>query len=1082
MDDAAFARFLVARGRLPQLQIQGVLLGLPPGTRLAQGLVGSGLLSVEEARRLWAEAEAGSVAPPSGDQTLIQPLAGPAGAGAPADGLPALGSLVGQRYRLEAELGRGGMGAVYRAHDVTHGRNVALKMILPSLADVVSLERFSREAQLAARVDRDQGVVRVLDFGVHGDAPYCAMELVEGRDLAQVFEDEGPLEVARLLRLLASVADTLGVCHGAGVVHRDLKPANVMVTPQDATKLADFGLARDSELEKLTQTGDILGTPSYMAPEQADQASSVDGRADIYALGAILYRGLTGQPPFEGAVHTVIRDLLLREPPAPRKLRPELSRDVEAICLQAMAKDPDARYQDAASFADDLRRAAEGAPVQARPQSAWARFRSRYRRGVGRTRTKIHGGLFLGLTFLLGGGFLATRSLALARVADYRIWAQDQLEPFAYGLGPEPGFTRADLERWRGHLAWTGPFTSEGAGALETLAAHQLIFDSAAGSSPPAGEPANPAERVALASIALDAANRAAAEGSRRGGKLRERALGWIAPKDLASADPQTQLVGARLRLRLELYAPDREPIQRLRLAAERIAEEPTLAEEAREAATRALAQGLREALASSRTEPGVARRLRELAQRCGGEVLRRGTEQGLTEGAEAWVKGFDRERSKRAEWLTVLGSVCGHSEAASRPPRSYQVAFHEALFKLEMRSAIRLCQRITAVDPAFQADERLYERLQERVAKSGKLDLDLILFSLRTLPGGSSGKFIPPSLRSALDRLPDPEGPDAPFEGRYGRFVDYFKGLLENKPRFRRSKGLRLLTLVAMRRAAYHKNSKTLPEFVAIGREICTGRAGDRVLLDDLAASWRGIALLSLADGLCEVARQLDQEKNDPQRSAPEREALEARIQEAVDEAMRAAREAEGKVKPQYAGAPFSMQAELTRDPQQRLAIFERAESSLRQDLTKAQAAGLYTTFHYEEALVTVLRRRAREYFQLRRYDDALPVAVEAARMARKASGLKQNQDLDGALAVQAAVYRERKELDKAEEVLSERLDVGLQTETFAYVAAQVARDKGDLEEARRRARVGIELNPRNHVLRGFLADLERTQREQED
>ena len=1068
MDDDAFARFLVARNRLLEAQVQPLLLNLPPGTRLAQALVASNLLSVEEARQLWAEAQGALGA----NHTLVRPLAGVVGAGAPDDGLPTLGSVIGQRYRLEAELGRGGMGAVYRAFDVSSGRFVALKLVLPSLADAVSLERFSREAELAARVDRDHGVVRVFDYGVHGNAPYCAMELVEGRDLAKVFVEDGPLELTRLLRILASVAETLALCHQAGVVHRDIKPGNVMVTPEDTTKLADFGLARDGELEKLTETGTLLGTPSYMAPEQADHASAVDGRADIYALGAILYRGVTGQPPFQGAVHTVIRDLLLREPPPPRKLRPDLSPDIEAICLQAMAKDPAARYQDAQSFADDLRRAAEHAPVLARPQSGWARLRSRYRRGAGRTRAKIHGLAFLGLTLLLGGGFLALRSLALGRVASYRAWSESALEPYAYGLGPEPTFARQDLDEWERRLTWTGPFTSEGSRAIETLRAHALLLAVAGGEKPPATEPSNPSERVARAAIALREAHRADERRAARAAQLRKRALAWVAAKELAGADPQTQLVAARLRLRLELYAPDRDPEQRLSVAAERIAAEPALAAEAREAATQALAQGISAALSSHRSEPTQSQRLRDLAKRCGGEVLERGLAAGLDAGAEAWTAGFAKDPSKRAEWLSVLGSVCGHSDDASRPPARYQAAFEAAIAKLEFFRAIRLYSQITTVDPAFQAPTQLYEPVQERVARSGDLDLDLILFSLRALPSGTTGKFIPPSLRSSLDRLPDPGGREAPFEGRYRRFAAHFLKLL-GEPRYRRSRALRLLTLVAMRRGDMHKDPKTISEFVAIGRAICTGRAGDLTLVDDLAESWRGVALLSFADGLCELAKHLERQKSDPQQTEARRKELEAEIEGVVREAMGVARSAEGKVKPQYAGDPFSKQAELTRDPKLRLEIFQRAEDSLRRDLAAAADAKLYTIIHYEEALVTVLRRRARELLQLRRYDEAYPAAEAAATLARKASGLKQNQNLDGALAIQAEVHRARGQLERAEEVLAERMDVGLQTDTFAYTAIQLALARGDRKEAQRRVAIAVAKNPRNSALRDLAAEL---------
>jgi hypothetical protein len=286
----------------------------------------------------------------------------------------AAGDVVGG-YVIERRLGRGGMGAVYAAHDPGVDRRVALKVMDPLALGPDGLVRFTREAELAARVDGLGGVVRVHARGVHRGAPFLVMELIEGRDLGALLADpsQPPLGPARLAGHVEQVARALQRCHDAGVLHRDLKPANIIVRERDdAPFVADFGLARAVDSERLTLTGELLGTPAYMAPEQAlDAARATSPLVDVYALGAILYHGLTGRPPRRGA--GALAQLLGEDPPAPASVRSDVDRGLEAICLRAMERDPARRYASAGELAKDLARWRAGerpAPPRRRPTGA----------------------------------------------------------------------------------------------------------------------------------------------------------------------------------------------------------------------------------------------------------------------------------------------------------------------------------------------------------------------------------------------------------------------------------------------------------------------------------------------------------------------------------------------------------------------------------------------------------------------------------------------------------------------------------------------------------------------------------------
>jgi WD40 repeat protein len=276
-------------------------------------------------------------------------------------------------YRFESLLGQGGMGVVYKVVDLRLCRSVALKTLLAgAYATQSELARFLREAQAIASM-RHPHVVNVYDAGEHDGNPYFTMELVEGGTLAARLAGM-PLPAVKAAELLAPVARAVEAAHRAGVVHRDLKPANILLTAEGVPKVSDFGLAvrpDAREDEGLTLTGQRLGTPSYMAPEQSSPRwGPVGPAADVYALGAILYETLTGRPPFRGdSAAETERQLLSEDPVPPSRLNASVPRDVETVCLKCLEKDPSRRYASAADLADDLERFVRDEPVRAVPMS-----------------------------------------------------------------------------------------------------------------------------------------------------------------------------------------------------------------------------------------------------------------------------------------------------------------------------------------------------------------------------------------------------------------------------------------------------------------------------------------------------------------------------------------------------------------------------------------------------------------------------------------------------------------------------------------------------------------------------------------
>jgi WD40 repeat protein/tetratricopeptide (TPR) repeat protein len=270
-------------------------------------------------------------------------------------------------YEILGELGKGGMGIVYRARQVRLNRVVALKMILPARAGDEGVARFRVEAEAVARLQHPH-IVQIFEIGEHDGQPFFSLEFVDGGSLAGQL-DGTPWPAARAAEMVETLAQAVDAAHQQQIVHRDLKPANVLLDRAGQPKVTDFGLAKRLDVEMgHTQTGVIMGTPSYMAPEQAGGKKDIGPAADVYALGAILYELQTGRPPFKAAtpLDTVLQ-VLSEEPVVPSRLNPKMPRDLETICLKALAKTPARRYATARELAEDLRRFLNGEPIQARP-------------------------------------------------------------------------------------------------------------------------------------------------------------------------------------------------------------------------------------------------------------------------------------------------------------------------------------------------------------------------------------------------------------------------------------------------------------------------------------------------------------------------------------------------------------------------------------------------------------------------------------------------------------------------------------------------------------------------------------------
>ena len=359
-EDTELARLLYSTGRLPADQLSPLLdrirsqRTLDPSASLSSLLVSSGLVSHVELEQIREDST--ETVLDSGQRRALQQ----AYEARWAPGVTVAG------YRIEEDLGRGGMGVVSRAVHLASGRRVALKGLLHQ--DPEAATRFAREVEAMVAVDGHPNVARVYDAGQVNGRAYFAMELLPGGDLAQRLRRGSPLPAKEAARVVSRLARGLEHVHARGILHRDLKPQNVLFDGQGTPKLVDFGLVRVQGAKTLTQTGQVMGTPAYMAPEQALGVTELDARTDVYGLGAILYACLTGRPPFVGQLADVLTLVISEEPPRPSTVAPAVDPQLEAICLRALAKRPEDRYPSAAALAEALeawgrpRSGAGGAP------------------------------------------------------------------------------------------------------------------------------------------------------------------------------------------------------------------------------------------------------------------------------------------------------------------------------------------------------------------------------------------------------------------------------------------------------------------------------------------------------------------------------------------------------------------------------------------------------------------------------------------------------------------------------------------------------------------------------------------------
>src|SRR5437899_112901 len=324
-------------------------------------------------------------------------------------------------YELLEEIGRGGQGVVFRARQKRLNRTVALKVIgLGQWATQAHLKRFRLEAEAAASLDHPC-IVPIYEVGERDGSCYFSMKFIEGGQLDEVAKRQA-MSLRDAAQLIAKLARTVHHAHEHGILHRDIKPGNILIDAKGEPHLTDFGLARLVETEStLTRTMEVLGTPSYMAPEQArGQNEQLTRATDVYGLGAVFYQLLTGHPPFAGGTtYETVRLVLEREPRSPRLWNPKIDRDVATVCLKCLEKDPKRRYASALAVAEDLERWLRHEPIQARHTGVFTRGKKWVRRNP-----------TTALLFAL--------SLAFAAIVGVMIWKSRPVLPPPAGVGVLP--------------------------------------------------------------------------------------------------------------------------------------------------------------------------------------------------------------------------------------------------------------------------------------------------------------------------------------------------------------------------------------------------------------------------------------------------------------------------------------------------------------------------------------------------------------------------------------------------------------------------------------------------------------------
>lgn len=353
------------------------------------------------------------------------------------------------QYVLTSQIGRGGMGSVYRARQPSAGRDVAIKIAdvsSPSAQarDIIT-QRFETEAHAAAAIVHDH-VVPIYDVGSVNGFPFYAMRLVDGGDLSSLTKTE-TLSATVAARYVAQIANGVEAAHRSGMLHRDIKPQNILIDAKsNRAMLTDFGLARATVTDStLTHAGQVLGTPSYMPPEQVKDSSKIDRRADVYSLGGTLYQAITGKAPFKASdIHETLKQVLNDDPLPPRRVNSTLPIDIDTIVLKCLEKDPGKRYQTASELADELERFLQGRPILARPASSLTKLVkwSKRNTGLACAIAAVAASLLLALGVSIYG-WQRTSQLALAHQAAART-ARSALDGTAEALFSEPTFSLPD--------------------------------------------------------------------------------------------------------------------------------------------------------------------------------------------------------------------------------------------------------------------------------------------------------------------------------------------------------------------------------------------------------------------------------------------------------------------------------------------------------------------------------------------------------------------------------------------------------------------------------------------------------------